>query len=128
MISSTVSRASAVFLGILGLALLFGSDVILPTVILDFPPSGAWFGQLLAATWLGIALFNWTARGSILGGIYGRPIVQLNVIVYVVSALSLVKSGHLSVPLWVVAGLMILFAVVYTAMMFRGPFDSLSPK
>lgn len=128
MISTTISRASAVILGLLSLALLFGSDVLLPAVIPDFPPSGAWIGQLLAASWLGIALFNWNARDSVLGGIYGRPIVQLNVLIYVVSALGLVKSGHLSAPLWFVAGPTIAFGVVYTALMFRGPFDAPPPK
>lgn len=124
MISTAVSRASAAFLGLGGLALLFGADALLPLVIPDFPPSAAWVGQLLAASWLGIALFNWNARDSILGGIYGRPIVQLNLFVYLVGALGLLKSGQLSGPLWIVAAPMIAFAVVYTAMLLRGPFDA----
>lgn len=128
MISTAISRASAVFLGLLGLALLFGSDVLLPAVVPGFPASGTWIGQLLAASWLSIALHNWGARGSVIGGIYGRPIVQLNVLTYAVSALGLVKSGHLSAPLWFVAGPTIAFGVVYTALMFRGPFDAPPPK
>lgn len=128
MISTTISRTSAVFLGLPGLALLFGSDVLLPAVVPDFPSSGTWIGQLLAASWLGIARFNWGARDSVLGGIYGRPIVQLNVLIYVVGALGLLTSGHLSAPLRFVAGPTIAFGVVYTALMFRGPFDARPPK
>lgn len=128
MISSNVSRASAAFLGVCGVALLFASDVLLPVLVPDFPPTAVWVGQLLAASWLGIAFFNWNARGSILGGIYGRPIVQLNLFVYLVGALALLKSGHLSGPIWIVAGPMIAFAAVYTAMLLRGPFDAPPPR
>ena len=56
-----------------------------------FPPAAAWLGQLLGAAWLGVAALNWLQRTALLGGIYGRPVVFANTVMYVVSALSLLR-------------------------------------
>ncbi|MBL0173195.1 MAG: hypothetical protein IPP90_21435 [Gemmatimonadaceae bacterium] len=131
MISSMISRASAVFLALTGLALLFGSDVILPTLIPGDPPAAAWLGQLLAAAWLGVAVLNWYSRSAVLGGIYGRPVVSANATLYFVSALTIVRAATGlagSRALWLLAVPFALFAGAYGALMFRGPFDSLDVK
>ena len=65
---------------------------MLPALVPGFPPDAAWLGQLLAAAWLGIAALNWLQRSALLGGIYGRATVSANVVVYVVSALSLLRA------------------------------------
>jgi hypothetical protein len=128
VISSTLSRISAITLLFGGLALLFASDALLPALIPGFPPSAAWLSQLLAASWLGIAALNWLQRSTLLGGIYGRPIVLANVALYLISALSLLRAllGHAAPPaLW---GLLVPFAALalaYGALMLRGPFDPL---
>lgn len=128
MISSTVSRISAIVLLIGGLAFLFAADVLLPALVPGFPPEAAWLGQLLAAGWLGVAVLNWFQRSALLGGIYGRPIVMANVALYFVSALSLLRAliGH-TVPsvLWVVFVPAAALATIYGALLLRGPFDAL---
>lgn len=123
MISATVSRASAFVLASTGLPLLFASDVILSTLAPAVPPSAAWLGQLIAAAWLSIALFNWHARASVLGGIYGRPVVNLNLVLYVVSALGLLKAEGATVTLRVLTIPFVGMAVVYGVLLLRGPFD-----
>ncbi len=128
MISSIVSRASALLLFAGGLTLLFASDVVLPALIPGFPPAAAWLGQLLGAAWLGIASLNWLQRSALLGGIYGRPIVLANLAVYFISALSLLRAlPHAAAPavLWVVLIPFAAMAAIYGALMLRGPFDSL---
>jgi hypothetical protein len=92
MISSALSRLSAVVLLLCGLALLFGSDTLLPALAAGFPPAAAWLGQLLAAAWLGVAAMNWLHRSALLGGIYGRPLVLGNLSLYFISALSLLRA------------------------------------
>ncbi|MEO7361104.1 MAG: hypothetical protein ABI120_12305 [Gemmatimonadaceae bacterium] len=127
MISSLVSRTSAAFLGVLGLALLFGADAILPLVIPAFPRSAVWLGQLIAGAWLALAAMNWQARKTILGGIYGRPVVYSNVMLFVVSALGVFKAAlapNASPILWLIVGPVAVFALVYGVLLFRGPFDS----
>jgi hypothetical protein len=125
--SARVSRASASLLLIAGLALLFAADDILPRLIPGFPVTGAWLGQLLGGAWLGVAGLNWLNRGARLGGIYGRPVVATNAIVYFVSAMVLLKivmRPAAPALLVLVTILFVLFAGLYTWLLYRGPFES----
>ena len=50
MLNSTrVSDASAAFLAITGMLLLFASEEMLPNVVTGFPPAVAWIGVALLA-------------------------------------------------------------------------------
>jgi hypothetical protein len=124
VISSIVSRASAGVLAVAGAVLLFGSDIVLPRVVPGFPAGDAWFGQLVGAAWLAVAASNWLQRRSVLGGIYGRPVVFANLVLYFVSALSLLRAllaGVAPPLLWaafLVAGVM---AAAYGTLLVRGP-------
>jgi hypothetical protein len=128
LISSTITRISAVVLGCGGLAFLFAADAALAWLAPGFPPTAAWVGQLLGSAWLGMAALNWSHRRALLGGIYGRPVVYPNFILYAVSALSLLGGlprERAPVAGWVVAVPIIGLAVAYAALLFRGPFDPL---
>jgi hypothetical protein len=126
VISSAVSRVSAAVLFLGGLALLFGADSLLPALAPGVPPTAAWIGQLLGAAWLGVAALNWLQRATLLGGIYGRPVVFANLILYFVSALSALRALPRGGPgPWLVAGPATILAIVYGALLLRGPFDSL---
>ncbi len=124
MISTLVSRASAAALLVGGLALLFGADALLPALVPGVPRAAAWLGQLLGAAWLALAALNWLQRATTLGGIYGRPLVLANLVLYGVSA----ASGLRALPtggarLWLVAAPAALLAGVYGVLLFRGPLD-----
>lgn len=126
MISSLLSRVSAAALLLGGGGLLFAPDVLLPALVPGFPPAAAWLGQLLGAAWLGVAALNWLQRGAVLGGIYGRPVVFTNLVLYFVSALSLLRAGlggRAPQALWLVFIPAMALAVAYGALLLRGPFD-----
>lgn len=123
MISSIVSRVSAALLATAGVPLLFASDVLLPALAPGVPTSAAWLGQLIAASWLGVALFNWHSRKTVLGGILGRPAVNLNLVLYVVSSLGLLKADNATVALRTVTVPFVVMAMVYGVLLLRGPFD-----
>ena len=126
MISSLVTRTSAALLLVGGLALLFAPDVLLPRIVPGVPPTALWLGQLLAAAWIGVATLNWSHRSAVLGGIYGRPVVFANAVLFLVSALGMVKAlqaPNASGALWFFAVPAIVLATVYFALLFRGPFD-----
>ena len=128
VISSLVSRVSAAVLLLGGLALLFAPDVVLPALVPGFPRSAAWLGQLLAAAWLGIAALNWLQRATLLGGIYGRPVVVANGALYFITAASLVRpllAGTAPSLVWLLCVPAALLAGIYGALLLRGPFDSL---
>jgi hypothetical protein len=86
--------------------------------------AAAWTAQLLGAAWLGLGTLNWLSRRVMLGGIYGRPIVAANQVMYFVGSMTLVREvvrgGSppalvlLAVPVW-------LLAAAYTWLLFRGP-------
>ena len=117
-------------LGVAGVALLFASDELLPVLVAGFPPAGSWLGQLLGAAWLGVAVLNWLQRRTVLGGIYGRPIVLTNLTLYFVSALSLLRSqlaGHGTVIPWLLFALCVTMALTYGILLLRGPLDPLGP-
>ncbi|MET0396307.1 MAG: hypothetical protein ABW277_05755 [Longimicrobiaceae bacterium] len=124
MISTLVSRASAVLLLAGGLALLFAPDVVLPRLVPGFPAGGEWLGQLLAAALLGLAALDWLSRASLLGGIYGRPVVLANTAFYFVAAMALLRHAvgrDVPAALWVVAVPVALLAGVYGWLLLRGP-------
>ena len=128
MFSSTLSRASATVLLLGGLALLFAADTLLPALVPGFPANAAWIGQLLGAAWLGMSALNWLNRSTILGGIYGRPVVVANLAMHCISALSLLRAvvgSASSRGVWVALTITTLLAATYGALMLRGPFDPL---
>jgi hypothetical protein len=128
VISSLISRISAAVLLVGGLAMLFAAELVLPALVPGTAGAASLLGSLIAAGWLGMASLNWFQRSALLGGIYGRPIVLANFAFYLVTATGLVRPllSRAAVPwLWVVAAPASVLAVVYAALMFRGPFDPL---
>jgi hypothetical protein len=82
---------SAVCLAVFGAMLLFAPDEVSRVL---WPLSGGnALVQLLGAALLGFGAMNWLARGSALGGIYGRAVVASNQTHLTIGALLLVKRG-----------------------------------
>jgi hypothetical protein len=124
LFSTLLARVSATILFLAGLAFLFVPDTILPLLIPAYPSDGLWLGQLLAATWLGLAALNWLSRASLLGGIYGRPIVAANAVTFFVAATSLLKATtgyQRPVAYWAVVVPVTFLAAAYGWLLFRGP-------
>ena len=109
-----------------GLALLFASNVILPRLIPTFPAAGAWLGQLLGAAWIGVAGLNWISKGVLIGGIYGRPVIMANGVLYFVTTMVLIKivvRDNAPSALWILLVPAMFFAGIYGWFVFRGPFE-----
>lgn len=124
MSSTLVSRVSAAVLLLTGLALLFAPDAVLPRLIPDYPTTALWLGQLLGTAWLGVAALNWSSRATILGGIYGRPIVLANVAIYFIGALVMLSAAaraKLPAAVWIAVALAVVLAVAYGWLFWRGP-------
>ena len=81
--------------------------------------------QVLGAALLGYGTANWTARGSLLGGIYGRAVVAGNQMHLMVGALLLVKRGvQVGAPhpaYWVLSALYVFGAVLFSYLLFFSP-------
>jgi hypothetical protein len=87
--------------------------------------------QLLAAAWLGFAALDWLSRGTVLGGIYGRPLVVANfghlLIVSIVFGRATLEGGS-GAAAWIVLASFAMLTAAYTQRMFGGPSASELPK
>lgn len=93
MTTRPVLIASAFTLGILGITLTFFPQEILHSFTQNYDSQFAPITlQLMGALYFGFAMINWTAKGTLIGGIYGRPIALGNLAHYAIGALGLLKA------------------------------------
>ena len=91
MKTKLLMTSSALFCGIIGTLLLFLPIEIAeylgvePTIITIL------FLKILSALYLGFGILNWTAKGTLIGGIYNKPIVLGNLLHFAVGAIELIK-------------------------------------
>lgn len=106
-----VMAASAVLMAVAGLAGSFLPHELLRT--LGVPATGALpvVVQLTGALYLGFAMLNWTAKDSLLGGIYNRPIAIANLLHFVSGAFALAKYATSARPPMLVIGMTVVYAV-----------------
>lgn len=111
---------SAVCLAVVGIALTFAPQEIAGLAGLS---AEALALQLLGSALLGFAVMNWTARGSTLGGIYGRAVVAGNQMHFTVGAIALLKHGvdaGGSPAFWALALMYVLGAALFLQLLFGG--------
>ena len=124
MNSRLLMIASAAVLAALGLLLSFAPEETL--AFLGHPSTGTVpiLLQLAGALYLGFALMNWTAKGSVLGGIYGRAVLLGNFLHFTMGALALLTAviapGHGAI-LWALTGIYAVFALLFGRMLFTHP-------
>jgi Fe2+ transport system protein B len=76
--------------------------------------------QMLGALYFGFGMVNWLAKESLLGGIYGRPIVVGNLAHFTIGALALMK-GASTAPEYGAAIVYALFAAAFGVTMYTQP-------
>ena len=121
MKTRALMAASAVFLGIVGIATLFAPDEILRAANVPSSPLLPPLVQLCAALLLGFAMTNWMVKGSRVGGIYNRPIAVGNLLHFAVGAITLDRfalRGHEAWPVIAFAAIYTLFAVGFGLVVF----------
>lgn len=122
--------------------LMIASAAVMAAIglVLSFAPEEAWaffrqpvsaavpvLLQLTGALYLGFAFMNWTAKGSALGGIYGRAIVLGNFLHFTMGALALLKvaigpGGEVSI--WILSAVYVVFAVWFGRTLFSQPAET----
>jgi hypothetical protein len=126
----TLLVASALLLGTVGVAASFLPDEILRWSGAPSSPVLALLVQVLGALYLGLGMLNWMVRDTLLGGIYGRPVVMANVLHWVPAAFACVKLVA-RMPgagmLWPVALVYAAFALAFALVMFRHPAGARGP-
>jgi hypothetical protein len=112
MKTKIVMTSSAIFLGVIGILLSFLPSEIMtylgvePTIITTL------FLKILSALYLGFGILNWMAKGSIIGGIYNRPIVIGNLMHFGVGAIALIKIvSHIETHSEIIISLTLLYVI-----------------
>lgn len=128
MISPRITRVNATVQLLAGLVLLFAADNVLALIAPGIPASANWIGQVLGGALIALAVMNWLNRTALLGGIYGRSVVLSNAVLYIMTASTMSSAvrgrDHAPVALWIVFAIASLLAVVYGALLMRGPIES----
>lgn len=118
--------ASALVMAAIGLLLSFAPDEVFAA--LGGEAAGPWTTilQVCGALYFGFAMMNWMAKGAVLGGIYGRPIVIGNLVHSTVGGLALLKCiSQTTSPLLIgLAVAYAVFACLFGWVMFTHPAKS----
>lgn len=116
--------ASALVLGGAGAALTFAPHDLLRAFGADPEAHLVVLAQAAGALYLGFAVLNWMARGLTAGGIYGRPIVNANLVHFTVMSFALLRvviDGPAAPGPYISAFVYAAFAVWFGVVMFRAP-------
>lgn len=107
--------AAAVLLAVAGATLLFA-----PETGGRLSAPGLPIAQLFGAALLGFAAMNWVARGSTLGGIYGRAVVAGNYTHFAIGALVLLgrASAARGPAFWAATACYVAGAILFTWLQF----------
>ena len=103
--------ASALFMAVLGLATTFAPQELLAAICAPDQGPVVIVVQATGALYLGFAMLNWMARGSLIGGVYNRPVALANFLHFAVAAMGLVKAAWTGPP----AAALVVAALVYAA-------------
>lgn len=119
-----VLSASALVMGAAGIAGTFMPHEI--AAALGLTPAGILplLIQFLAALLFAFAMANWMARGSLIGGIYNRPLAVGNVTHFVIGALASMKAvlaGEHRPAIVAIALVYTVFAIAFALVMRRSP-------
>ncbi len=113
--------ASALFMAVLGLVATF-----LPQEIVAWAGGSSGgilplFVQIAGALYLAFAVLDWTAKDSLIGGIYARPLSLGNLLHFAVGAITLLKAiyaGHREPAMLVAAAAYSVFAISFAWIIF----------
>jgi len=116
--------ASAIVLAVFGIAGSFLPQELLAA--LGVAPSAvlAVLVQVLAAALFGFAMVNWMARGSLIGGIYNRPVAIGNLAHFAIGAIALVKAviaGQRQPIVLAMTAVYLVFAICFWLLYGRSP-------
>ena len=114
---------SALFMGLLGLGASFLPQEALTYA--GYPTKGlaVVFIQVIGALFLGFAFLNWMARGTLIGGIYSRPVAMGNFMHFAVVTIVLLKAlSAEAAPVFMAATLIYaVLALWFGAVLFTHP-------
>ena len=122
MNTKIVMTSSALFYAIIGIILSFLPNEIVEYLNVEPNIITILFLNIMSALYLGFGILNWMAKGTLIGGIYNRPIAIGNLMHFGVGAIALVKiSSNIQIHSEIIISLSavyVIFALLF-AYVFR---------
>jgi hypothetical protein len=109
-------------LALAGTFTLFAPDVLLALFGTRMADPLSALIQLMGALYFSMAMMNWTAKGSAIGGIYARPVSIANFAHFLIGTLLLAKvvlSGGFNIPIVLLLTVYTIFAILFYWLVFR---------
>ncbi len=92
MNTKVLMTSSALLLAVIGIFLSFFPNEIVDYLDIESNILTLLFLQIMSALYLGFGILNWMAKGTLIGGIYNKPIAIGNLMHFGVGAIALVKT------------------------------------
>jgi len=117
MNTKSLMTLSAMILALIGISLIFLPNEILDYLELSVSETLQLLMQIIGSLYFAFAILNWMSKGSLIGGIYGRPIAMANLTHFVIAGLALIKgifaNPSLSYVIWSFAIIYSIFAIFF---------------
>ncbi len=125
MNTKLLMTSSAMILALIGISLIFLPKEILDYLELSVSGTLELLMQIIGSLYFAFAMLNWMSKGSLIGGIYGRPIAMANLTHFVIAGLALIKgvlaNSSLSYIIWSIAIIYPIFAILFGIVAFKHP-------
>lgn len=125
MNTKLIMTASALCLAAAGISMSFFPNEIANYIGLGSTKTSQLVIQALGALYFGFAMLNWMAKGSIIGGIYNKPLVVANMSHFLIGGLALIKGlmsiSHPSYLLLILTGIYAIFGILFGILFVRHP-------
>lgn len=125
MNTKTVMTISAIFMAIIGILLSFLPDEIADYLNVEPNVITILFLKIMSALYMGFGLLNWMAKGTLIGGIYNRPIAIGNLMHFVVGSITLLKVlSHIQTYREIIISLTVvyvIFAILFANIFRKNP-------
>ncbi|WP_034059335.1 hypothetical protein [Lacinutrix jangbogonensis] len=112
MNTKIVMTSSAIFLAIIGILLSFLPHEIATHLTIEPNAITLLFFNIMSALYLGFGIVNWMAKGTLIGGIYNRPIAIGNLMHFGVGTIALIKVvSHIQTHSEIIISLTIMYLI-----------------
>ena len=128
MNTKIIMTLSALVLGAVGLTLSFLPEEIIEFFNIESTMTIILIFQLLGSLYLGFGILNWMAKGSLIGGIYNKPIVIANLMHFGIGAITFFKIDVGNEMTLLPAGVYVLFASALAYVFMNHPKLNNRPK
>ena len=121
MNTKVLMTVSSLVLGLAGTFALFAPQELLAALSLPLTNPLSLVLQILGSLYLSLALTNWTAKDSAIGGIYARPTSLGNFAHFTIGALAIAKflfTNEVNTPLLIALIVYIVFAGIFAWLVF----------